>query len=129
MRNVGKKIAKWVDSQKGVAEEIGVSVSSMNSMLTGKMKLPLPRFLQIAYHLNPPQEEISEIFNLYLEDLELPLDGLKLIHKEVTEAGKGEVSISVDNKINKIIDAVMTSDLSDEAKVKVYNIVKSVKGR
>ena len=49
MQTVGKKVAKWIDSQKEIAEEIGVSSPSIHSMLSGKIKLPLGRFLQIVY--------------------------------------------------------------------------------
>ena len=127
MRNIGKKVAQWVDSQTGIAENIGVSSASIHSMLTGKIRLPLPRFLQIIYHLNPPQSEVDEIFNMYLADLDLPENALRIAHKDPGEAGKNDVSISFDTRVGRIIDAVMSSDLDDAAKVKVYNIIKSVK--
>lgn len=127
MPNIGKKVANWVDSQKEIAEEIGVSSPSMHSMLTGKIKLPLPRFLQIMYHLNPPQDEVQEIFNLYLKELDLPADGIIIRHKE--ESTDPEVSITFDSRVARITDAVMESDLSDEAKVKVFKIIKNTKGR
>lgn len=127
MSNIGKKVANWVDSQKEIAEEIGVSSPSMHSMLTGKIKLPLPRFLQIMYHLNPPQDEVQEIFNLYLKELDLPPDGITIRHK--VESNDPEVSITFDTRIARITDAVIESDLADEAKVKVLKIIKSTKGR
>jgi hypothetical protein len=127
MSNIGKKVANWVDSQKEIAEEIGVSSPSMHSMLTGKIKLPLPRFLQIMYHLNPPQDEVQEIFNLYLKELDLPPDGITIRHK--VESSDPEVSITFDTRIARITDAVIESDLTDEAKVKVLKIIKSTKGR
>jgi hypothetical protein len=127
MRNVGKKVANWVDSQKEIAEEIGISTPSMNSMLTGKIRLPLPRFLQIIYHLNPPCNEVQDIFNLYLKELDLPPDGITIRHKE--ENTDQDISISFDTRITRIIDAVMASDIPDGAKIKVYNIIKNTKGR
>lgn len=130
MKTVGRKISKWVDSQKEIAEEIGMSPSSINSMLKGKIKLPLSRFLQIAYYLNPPKEEVAEVFNLYLEELELPPDAFILVHKETGESGTTEISLSSANtKLHKIMDAVMDSDLNDEAKVKVYKIIQQFKGK
>lgn len=127
MRSIGKKVAQWVDSQSAIAEEIGVTSASMHSMLTGKIKFPLPRFLQVIYYLNPPADEVDEIFNLYLADLNMPENALKLFHSEAGAAGANDVSISFDGRVNRIIDAVMSSDLDDAAKVKVYNIIKSVK--
>lgn len=130
MTTIGRKISKWVDSQKEIAEEIGMSPSSINSMLKGKMRLPLSRFLQIAYYLNPPKEEVAEVFNLYLEELELPPDAFTLVHKDTVGAGTGEISLSSANtKLHKIMDAVMDSDLNDEAKVKVYKIIQQFKGK
>ena len=128
MRSIGKKVSQWVNSQKEIADEIGISTPSMNSMLTGKIKLPLPRFLQIIYHLNPPQEEVQDIFNLYLKELDLPADGITIRHRE--EVANQDVSISFDTRIARIIDAVMASeDIPDGAKIKVYNIIKNTKGR
>lgn len=130
MARIGKKVAKWVDSQKEFAEEIGISSTAASSMLTGKAKFPLPRFLQTIYYLNPPQEEVTEVFNLYLEDLSLPPNSLQIQHGDVANSGQSGVSISstakLNNTINKITDAVMSSNLSAESKVEVYNIIKSV---
>lgn len=127
MGSIGKKVSQWVDSQKEIAEEIGVSSPSIHSMLTGKIKLPLPRFLQIIYHLNPPQQEVQEIFNMYLKELDLPADGIVIRHKE--EANDPDVSITFDTRIARITDAVMESDIPDDAKIKVYRIIKNTKGR
>jgi predicted XRE-type DNA-binding protein len=125
--NIGKKVAQWVDSQKEIAAEIGVSSPSIHSMLTGKIKLPITRFLQIIYHLNPPQNEVQEIFNMYLKELDLPGDGILIRHRE--ETADNEVSICFDTRIARITDAVMESDIPDEAKIKVYKIIKNTKGR
>lgn len=130
MARIGKKVAKWVDSQKEFAEEIGISSTAANSMLNGRAKFPLTRFLQTIYYLNPPQEEVTEVFNLYLEDLNLPPDSLKIQHGDIVNCGQGGVSLSCANKLNgtisKITDEVMASSLSAEAKVEVYNIIKNI---
>lgn len=124
MPSIGKKVAQWVDSQKEIAEEIGVSSPSIHSMLTGKIRLPLTRFLQIIYHLNPPQGEVQEIFNMYLKELDLPPDGIIIKHKDETDT---EFTLSFDTRLEKITDAVMESDIPDDAKIKVYRIIKSNK--
>ena len=123
MPSIGKRVAQWVDSQKEIAEEIGVSSPSIHSMLTGKIRLPLTRFLQIIYHLNPPQGEVQEIFNMYLKELDLPPDGIIIKHKD--ESADQEVSISFDSRIARITDEVMGSDIPDSAKIRVYNIIKN----
>jgi hypothetical protein len=127
MTRISKKVAAWVDSQKEIAEEIGVSVPSVHSMLTGKIKLPIGRFLQIIHFLNPPQEEVTEVFNLYLEDLGLPENCITIKHSNTAETGSNNLSISSNSKIPRIIDAVMDSDIPDDVKVKVYKIIKSIK--
>lgn len=127
MPSIGKKVAQWVDSQKEIAEEIGVSSPSIHSMLTGKIRLPLTRFLQIIYHLNPPQGEVQEIFNMYLKELDLPPDGIIIRHKD--ESADQEVSISFDSRIARITDEVMGSDIPDSAKIRVYNIIKNTTRR
>ena len=78
---------------------------------------------------HPPQSEVDEIFNIYLAALDLPENALKIAHKDHCEAGKSEVSISFDTRIGRIIDAVMSSDIDDAAKVKVYNIIKNIRGK
>ena len=127
MPSIGKRVAQWVDSQKEIAEEIGVSSPSIHSMLTGKIRLPLTRFLQIIYHLNPPQGEVQEIFNMYLKELDLPPDGIIIRHKD--ESADQEVSISFDSRIARITDEVMASDIPDAAKIRVYNIIKNTTRR
>ena len=130
MLRIGKKVANWVDSQKEVAEEIGISAPSMHSMLTGKMKLPLNRFLQIIYYLNPPQNEVDEIFDMYLEEMDIPNGAIKISHKEIDQSGNGDISIHHhhhDNRLQKLADDVMSSDLDDGAKVKVYQMIQKVR--
>ena len=81
------------------------------------------KFLQIAYYLKPPQEEVDEIFNLFLAKVDLPPDSLRIV--------RGDEAPEPLNKseTNAIIDAVMASDIDDGAKVKVYNIIKNIKNR
>ena len=123
MGKIGPKIANWVGNQVEMASIIGVATSSLHQMLAGKIRLPLLRFLQIAYYLKPPQEEVDEIFNLFLAKVDLPPDSLRIVRgDEAPEPLKK-------SETNAIIDAVMASDIDDGAKVKVYNIIKNIKNR
>jgi predicted transcriptional regulator len=125
MSKIGKRVAKWVDSQTEIAEEIGVSPSAISKVVTGKARLRLARFVQIVYALNPPQEEIDEIFNLYLDDLGIPHHAMKLLHSDSEHSGDMDLSLSqTESRITKIINLVMASDIDDSAKVKVYNIIQ-----
>lgn len=132
MKKIGRKVANWVDSQKDIAEEMGVSVPTVNSMLNGKMKFPLTRFIQIVHILNPPQEEVNDVFNLYLEELGIPENSIVITNTNKSENGSNNISIAPNGqngsgRLPRLIDAIMDSDLSDEVKVKVYHIIKSIK--
>ena len=123
MRRVSKKTARLVKSQKELAEKMGVTSSCVSTMLAGKAKLPLARFLQIMYHLNPDQDEVNDIFNIYLENLNIPHNALQLRHRDHLTAGSSG-SLSGDKKIEKILEEIMFADIPDEIKVKVYQIIK-----
>jgi predicted transcriptional regulator len=125
---IGRKISKWVDSQAEIAEEIGVSPATISRAIRGEFKMRMGRFVQIVHYLNPPQNEVDEIFDLYLEELGIPAGSMRLSSLGSKQNEVSEVSIShCSSRINKIIDAVMASDIDDSAKVKVYNIIQSTK--
>ena len=127
MTRKSKKIAKLIDSKSAIAKEMGITPAAISSMLNGQMAIPLNRFIQMIYFINPPQENINEIFDMYLSDLGLPEGSLIISHKNVAPQEGGSMSIACCNRVNRITDAVMTSDLPDDCKVKVYNIIKQTK--
>ena len=126
MRKIGPKIANWVGNQRETAEIIGVAPSSLHQMLAGKIRLPLLRFLQIMYYLNPPTQEVDEVFNLFLAKVDLPPNSLRIVRgdEDVPAAKPGKKA-----EVDAIVDAVMASDIDDGAKVKVYNIIKNIRGK
>lgn len=118
MAKVGQLVAKWVTSQKDFAAEIGISESTVSQMLTGKIKFPMPRFVQAVHMLNPAQEEINNAFNIYLSRLDLPAGSMILkTTKSINQ------TISPEQKIDNILKSVMESDLDATVKVKIYNII------
>jgi transcriptional regulator with XRE-family HTH domain len=118
MAKVGPIVAKWVESQRDLAAEIGISESTMSQMLTGKIKFPMPRFVQVAYHLNPQQDEINHAFNIYLSRLDMPANSMILqTAKSVNQ------TVSSEKKIDNILQSIMASDLDPAVKVKIYNII------
>ena len=123
MGKIGPKIANWVGNQAETAAKIGISSTSLNQMLAGKIHFPMPRFLQIMYYLNPPQEEVDEIFDLFLAKVDLPPHALR-----ITQGDEAPEPLKK-SETDAIIDAVMASDIDDSAKVKVYNIIKSIRGK
>lgn len=124
MGKIGPKIAKWVENQMETASIIGVAPSSLHQMLAGKIRLPLLRFLQIAYYLKPPKEEVDEIFDLFLAKVDLPPNALRIVLGDETPEPIKK------SETDTIIDAVMAAnDIPDGAKIKVYNIIKNTKGR
>ena len=61
---------------------------------------------------------------MYLKELDLPVDGIIIRHKDETDT---EFTLSVDTRLQRITDAVMESNLSPEAKIEVYKIIKANK--
>ena len=126
MRKIGPQIAKWVENQQETAEMMGISPASLNQMLSGKIRLPLPRFLQIMYYRNPQQIEVNDIFNQFLAKVDLPPNSLRIVPGDEDIPAAKPVKKT---EIDAIVDAVMDSDIDDAAKVKVYNIIKNIRGK
>jgi hypothetical protein len=93
-------------------------------MLTGKIKFPMPRFVQAVYYLNPPQEEINNAFNIYLSRLDMPAGSVIL----QTEKSMKQ-TIPPEKRIDNILRDIMESDLDAAVKVKIYNIITQNIGR
>jgi DNA-binding transcriptional regulator YdaS (Cro superfamily) len=124
MKKIGPQIAKWVENQQETAEIMGISPASLNQMLSGKIRLPLPRFLQIMYYRNPPQAEANDIFNQFLAKVDLPPNSIRVVMHPQENAASN--NMPQPNNNDAIIDAVMASDIDDTAKVKVYSIIKGI---
>lgn len=122
MAKVGQVVNQWVESQKDLAEAVGISAPTMNQMLKGKIKFPILRFIQAIYYLNPPQEQINKAFNIYLSRLDLPQDSVV-----ISTAQSLQDETSEHTKIEKILDDIMKSDLDPAVKVKIYNIINNNK--
>lgn len=128
MSKIGKKVAEWIETQTDVAEALGITPASLHTMLNGKLRLPIKRFVQIVYHVNPPQPEVDEVLNLYLEDLDIPENSMRLIRANSGAPGAAlEGSVIRDAKIAKITEQMMGSSIPAEAKVKIYNIIQSTR--
>jgi hypothetical protein len=122
MAKVGQIVANWVESQRDFANGVGISDSTASQMLTGKIKFPMPRFVQAVYYLNPPQDEINHAFNIYLSRMDIPAGSIILqTEKSIKQ------SVPAEKKIDNILQEVMDSDLSPEVKIKVDQIIKSKK--
>jgi DNA-binding XRE family transcriptional regulator len=129
MPKIGKKVAKWVDSQTQAAEAIGVSPATIHRVVSGKGKMRMAVFVQMVHFFNPPQSEVDEVWDLYLEDLGIHPGSLRLVKSDGDNHDhQPELSFAqLDSRVNRIVDAVMSSDIDDSAKVKVYNIIQSTK--
>ena len=131
MSKIAKKIAEWVDSPVEIAEATGISTATLSKAKNGQLRMKIGRICQIIHFLKPPQSEVDEMFNLYLEDLNIPPGSLRLVMTDTVEqSGEDSANISFSHcssRLSKITDAVMASDIDDSAKVKVYNIIQSVK--
>jgi transcriptional regulator with XRE-family HTH domain len=129
MSKIAKKIADWVDSPTEIAEAIGISPAAISKAKNGQMKMKIGRICQIVHFLKPPQTEVDEMFDLYLEDLDIPPGALRLVitDPQAQPEESASISFSYSSSLSKITDAVMLSDIDDSAKVKVYNIIQSVK--
>ena len=129
MSKIACRVAKWVDSQTQLAQEMGIGLSTINSYMNGQRRLPLSRFIQIVHQAKPPQEDVDDIFNMYLEDLGLPTGAVRLLRAGAEVPGSPvEGAVLRDARIAKITELVMASeDISAEAKVAVYNIIQSTR--
>lgn len=128
MSKIGKKVALWINSQTEIAAALGITPASLHTMLNGRLRLPLKRFTQIVYHVNPPQPEVDEVLNLYLEDLDIPENSMRLIRANSGDPGSTlEGSVIRDAKIAKITEQMMSSSIPADAKVKIYNIIQSTR--
>lgn len=125
MKKIGPKIANWVENQSELAALMGVATPSLNQMLAGRIRLPLLRFLQVIYYLNKEEAEANEVFNLFLAKVDLPPDSLRIVRGDNVSPSKPVKKTEVD----AIVDAVMAADIDDTAKVKVYNIIKNIRGK
>ena len=85
---IRKIITNWIScaeiNQKELAEKLGIAPPSFSTMLSGKIALPLSRFLQIVFLLKPKQSEVDQVWELYLEELNIPKTALRLIESTVT---------------------------------------------
>ena len=102
-----KLVSGWVQQQNTTAKELGISPAGLNKMLKGVSPLPFSRFLQLGYYLRPPQNEVDRAFGLYLQELNLPEDGLRLTRK----SGMTETA-ALDDRRARI--HAMIDQLSDE---------------
>ena len=109
--NIGNELREivsgWIKQQNTTAKELGISPAGLNKMLTGATPLPVTRFLQLVYYLRPPQNEVDRAFGLYLQELNLPEDGLRLTRK----SGMAETA-ALDDRRARI--HAMIDQLSDE---------------
>lgn len=129
MPKIGKRVAEWIDSQTKIAQEMGIGLSSISSYMSGQRKLPLNRFIQIVHNAQPPQDDIDDIFNMYLGDLGIPDNAIRLLRAGAEVPGSPiEGAVIRDARIAKITELVMASeDIPAEAKVTVYNIIQSTR--
>ena len=108
MKKIGPQIAKWVENQQETAEMMGISPASLNQMLSGKIRLPLPRFLQIMYYRNPPQAEANDIFKEELDKLGYD----KYVMSEVTFVPDNYIALDEETteKVMSLIEALEDID-------------------
>ena len=101
---------------------------AISCFISGQRQLPLNRFIQIVHQAKPSQEDVDEIFNIYLEYLGIPEDALRLLCAGTKLPGSPpEGSVIRDARIAKITENIMSSDIHSEAKVAVYNIIQSTR--
>lgn len=128
MSKIGKKVAKWIGNQSKLAQELGINSAAISCFIRGDRQLPLNRFIQIVNIKKVPQADIDEIFNLYLEDLGVPANSIRLVRAgSKTPGASPEGSVIRDARIAKITSLIMASDMSSETKVKVYEVIQSTR--
>ena len=93
----------WIEQQNVVAQQLGISPAGLNKMLSGASALPLPRFLQLVVATHPSQNEVDQVFALYLEDLGLSPSSLRLIARDKGE--EGDIRARIHAMVDQIPDA------------------------
>ena len=101
-KEINRIITPWIDSQRVLADKIGVSPAAVCQMLSGKKALPLTRFLQIVHVTNPVSTEVTKAFNLYLDECNIPRERIALAvnHYGIaspTETTRGKIHLLVDS--------------------------------
>ena len=113
-KEISKIVSTWVDSQKDLAEKMSFTPSSLCCMLSGKVAIPLNRFLQIVHILKPPKQEVEKVFGLYLDDLEIPRENMSLWFRSW---GEGNMEPSDREKLHRIVDQIDKKKLAALAPV------------
>lgn len=108
-KKISKMVSGWVIVQKELAEKLGITPASLSAMLSGKVGLPLERFLQIVHILRPPADEVAEAWGLYLDDLKIPRNALDLVMQNYGTAPANE---SIRARIHRLVDEIDESKLA-----------------
>jgi predicted transcriptional regulator len=78
---ISKIVSSWIENQRELAKLLGITSASVSVMLSGKAALPLGRFLQIVHLIKPPVDEVEKAFNLYIEDLGISGDDMRIVFR------------------------------------------------
>ena len=98
-------IGQWIPQQNETARKLGMTPSGLNQMLSGASLFPFTRFLQLVNLLKPEQDQVDKVFELYLEDLGIPRDVMRLV---VTGAKAGDLR----SRCHALLDQAPDSALS-----------------
>ena len=102
-KKISQAVSNWVTVQKELAEKLAITPASLSAMLSGKVGLPLERFLQIVHILRPPADEVAEVWGLYLEELNIPSGALELVMRNYSIT---PVKGSIRDRIHRLVDEV-----------------------
>jgi predicted transcriptional regulator len=101
-------ITPWIESQKVLAEKIGMSPAAVCQILSGKKALPLSRFLQIVHASNPPVTDIAKAFSLYLDECKIPRERMSLV---IHSYGFSAIPETPREKIHRLVNQLSEEQL------------------
>ena len=107
-KKISSIVSGWVSIQKDLAMRLSITPASLSAMLSGKVALPLERFLQIVHILRPPADEVAEVWGLYLEDLNIPRGALELGLRGYRTNSQDDIR----TRVHQLVDEVSESQLA-----------------
>lgn len=102
-------IGGWIPQQNETARKLGMTPSGLNQMLSGVSLFPFTRFLQLVNLLKPEQDQVDKVFELYLEDLGIPHNVMRLV---VTGAKTGDLRARCHALLDQAPDSALPAILS-----------------
>ena len=106
---ISKIVSGWIENQRALASSLSITPASVSAMLSGKVALPLGRFLQIVHFIKPPVDEVEKAFNLYIDDLGISGDDMRIVFRSY---GANSLQDDARASVHRMIDNLNEQQLA-----------------